>query len=377
MPLMGRLSRFVLAHRFWITGFWVAITIVGILTVGTTTNRLSVKFSVPGREGFETSATLQQLYGISNEHESMVAVVQLPQGKTVSSPGVVDDLKALDAKMYSAAGTNLDGTLLVRIVSYASTGDKHMVSPDQRTVESIIFVDNPQPIGGAAFDVPPSEKAIRAVVNDATVAGGVARLTGIEELDTGNGGGSGPSLLVETLFGGVGALLILAFVFASFVAFVPILMAMVAIMSTFLVILLLTTFADVSFIVQFLVALIGLGVAIDYSLLLVTRWREELAKGLDNDSAIHRAMETAGSAIVFSGITVGIGLLALVILPVPFLRSVGYGGMLIPIISVLVSITLLPVILKSIGAPGVRWPWQYRLMGRHSWSRFLPTGIPL
>src|SRR5204862_532393 len=83
----------------------------------------------------------------------------------------------------------------------------------------------------------------------------------------------------------------------------------------------------ISPIVQFLIALIGLGVAIDYTLLVVVRWREERAHGLQGDEAIVRAMETAGRAVVFSGTTVAIGLLALIALPLPFLRSVGYGGM--------------------------------------------------
>jgi MMPL family len=72
----------------------------------------------------------------------------------------------------------------------------------------------------------------------------------------------------------------------------------------------------------------------------VSRWREERAHG---DEAVQRAMQTAGRAVVFSGITVAIGLLALIALPLPFLRSMGDGGMLIPVVSVLVAITLLPV----------------------------------
>jgi RND superfamily putative drug exporter len=111
----------------------------------------------------------------------------------------------------------------------------------------------------------------------------------------------------------------------------------------------------VSGIVGFLIALVGLGVAIDYSLLIVVRWREERAHGAVGDDAIARAMETAGRAVVFSGTTVAIGLLALVALPVPFLRSVGYGGMVIPLVSVAVALTLLPVILAKLG-PRLDWP---------------------
>ena len=120
-----------------------------------------------------------------------------------------------------------------------------------------------------------------------------------------------PACCVEALLGGFGALLVLAFVFASFLAIVPILMAIVSIMTTFLLVWGLTTVTEVSPIVQFLIALIGLGVSIDYSLLVVVRWREERAHGREGDEAIQRAMETAGRAVVFSGTTVAIGLLAL------------------------------------------------------------------
>ena len=111
-------------------------------------------------------------------------------------------------------------------------------------------------------------------------------------------------------------------------------MAMFAIVTTFMLMWALTTIANVSFIVQFLVALIGLGVCIDYTLLVVMRWREEHARGAYNEAAVELAMQTAGKAVVFSGTTVGIGLLALVVLPLPFLRSIGYAGMLIPLVSV-------------------------------------------
>ena len=132
-------------------------------------------------------------------------------------------------------------------------------------------------------------------------------------------------------------------------------MAIVSIMTTFVLLLGLTELTAVSPIVQFLIALIGLGVAIDYALLVVSRWREERAHGHSGDEAVQRAMESAGRAVVFSGVTVAIGLLALVALPLPFLRSMGYGGMLIPLVSTLVAITLLPVVLATIG-PRLDWP---------------------
>jgi uncharacterized membrane protein YdfJ with MMPL/SSD domain len=103
-------------------------------------------------------------------------------------------------------------------------------------------------------------------------------------------------------------------VFASFLAFLPLLMAAISVLSTFLLVLGLTTVTGVSMIVEFLIGLIGLGVAIDYSLLVVTRWREERARGLDNVAAVEAAMTHAGRAVLFSGLTVAVGLLALIVL---------------------------------------------------------------
>ncbi|MDT5015249.1 MAG: putative drug exporter of the superfamily, partial [Mycobacterium sp.] len=211
--------------------------------------------------------------------------------------------------------------------------------------------DKDHPFG----DNPNAEKNARKALACITVDGSPVHLTGYDALSNQSGDSNGPGVLVEAMVGGFGALLVLGFVFGSLLAVVPLLMAIPAIMTSFLAVYGLTTITGISPIVQFLIALIGLGVAIDYSLLVVVRWREEQAHGKEGDEAIIAAMQTAGRAVVFSGTTVAVGLLALIVLPLPFLRSVGYGGMLIPLVSVLVALTLLPVVLHSWG-PKLDWP---------------------
>jgi RND superfamily putative drug exporter len=157
------------------------------------------------------------------------------------------------------------------------------------------------------------------------------------------------------LLGGLGALAVLLFLFASLLAFVPLLIAAVSILTTFVIVLLLTYVMDISFVVQFLIALVGLGVAVDYSLLIVNRWREERAHGRDNHEAVVIAMQYAGHAVVASAGTVAISLCALLVIPVPLLRSMGVGGMLIPLVSTAVCLTLLPAMLGGIG-PRADWP---------------------
>jgi putative drug exporter of the RND superfamily len=345
---MVSLTSWVLRHKRLVVIGWIVLTIAGIAAAGPASDALKSEFSVPGKESWETNVAIAEQYGADrNGTAPLLPVVTLPKGKTVGSPGVRSELARVDARLEQA----LPGA---RMASYASTGDRAFVSDDGRTAFALVY---PRPDANSAFgENPKAEKAASAAVKDATVAGQPVHLTGFDALAEDSGGdGNGPGVLLEALLGGLGALLVLTFVFASLLAFVPLVMAFVSIMTTFLLLLGLTQVATISPIVQFLIALIGLGVAIDYSLIFVSRWREERSHGRSGDEAVQKAMETAGRAVVFSGITVAIGLLALIALPLPFLRSMGYGGMLIPLVSVLVAITLLPVVMAKLG-PRLDWP---------------------
>ena len=341
---MNALTRWVLAHRRAVVLFWVGVTVIGVLSVSSATGALSQKFTVPGREGSQTNQQISRLYGSGGNVPPLVPVVRLARGVTVDSPGVRTQLDAAFGRIAAAVPGS-------RLAAPAGSGLPTFVSRDRRTVFAMVL---PRYRGGA--DLPTSVlDAAKAAAAKTRIAGARVHLTGQDVLASSGGGGGGPGVLLEALIGGFGALLVLAFVFASFLALVPIAIAIVSILSTFLVIWGLTTITEVSFIVQFLVALIGLGVSIDYALLIVVRWREERQKGADNEAAVVIAMEHAGRAVLLSATTVAIGLLSLVVLPVPFLRSVGYGGMLIPLMTVFVALTLLPVVLASVG-PRLDWP---------------------
>jgi RND superfamily putative drug exporter len=344
---MTATTRWVLAHKRIVVAFWLVLTLIGAASAGTATKALKQKFTVPGREGFVTNQRIaRDFHGTGGNGAPLLAVVTLPTAGSFDSPTVERELQKVEARMQRT----LPGA---RLAGYASTHNSAFLSGDRRTTFVIAY---PPPDRTQAFeDNPKAAERAAAAFKGATVAGAPVYLTGFDALSVQSGGGNGPGVLVEALLGGFGALLVLAFVFGSFLALVPLMMAIASIMTTFLVVWGLTAITEVSPIVQFLIALIGLGVSIDYSLLVVVRWREERAHGLQGDAAIERAMQTAGRAVVFSGTTVAIGLLALIALPLPFLRSVGYGGMLIPLISVLVAMTLLPVVLAKLG-PRLDWP---------------------
>jgi putative drug exporter of the RND superfamily len=359
---MERLTRWTLAHRKLVVLTWVVLTVVGIATAGAATKAMDQKFTVPGREGWETNQEIARLYkGTGGDTAPLMPVVTVPAGKRATDPAVRAQLRSVESRVARAVPGS-------RVAGYGSTGSRSFLSKDGRTAFAVAYppLDPTNAFGGNAK----AEKRARVALRGATVAGAPVHLTGYDALAAQSGGGNGPGVLAEALLGGGGALVVLAFVFGSFLALVPMLMALTSIMTTFLAVYGLTAFTDVSPIVQFLIALIGLGVAIDYALIVVVRWREERAHGHEGDEAIVRAMSTAGRAVVFSGTTVAVGLLALVALPVPFLRSVGYGGMLIPLVSVLVAVTLLPIVLHSWGE---RLDWPHRRTDENAsraWTRW-------
>jgi RND superfamily putative drug exporter len=336
---MDRSARFFVRHRWWVVGFWLLAFFGGIFASGQVPDRLSYDFSLPGQEGYETEVKLNAAYGVMSQ-VAYIPVYTVPVGEKIADHKA--DITAVDDKLRAIPG--------LQVVDYGSTGDAGFITKDGRSTFALIF--EPQPQGF----VDPLADSIDAAIQTAGKAQGLdVAMTGYGKLSSADSNDSGPSVLVETLIGAAGALLVLVFVFASFLALMPLLIAAVSILSTFLVVLGLTTFTDVSFVVQFLIALIGLGVAIDYSLLVVSRWREERALGATNEEAVVTAVKTAGHAVLASGVTVAISLIALIAVPVPLLRSMGFGGMLIPLISTLVVLTLLPALLSLVG-PKFDWP---------------------
>jgi RND superfamily putative drug exporter len=353
-------TKWVLAHQRTVVILWVVLTLAGMAAAGPVSKQLSQDYSVPGREGWETNQQITRLLGTGGNSAPLLAVVTLPSGAAVASARVRAGL----TDVMQRARRAVPG---VRLASYASDPGGAFVSRDGRTTFVVAY---PVPEKGKFGQSPRAERELRAALRGVTVAGSPVHLTGLDALQSTPSGRGGPGVLVESLIGGLGALLVLVVVFASLQALVPLAIAVASIMTSFLLVWGLAQLTEVSALVQFLIALVGLGVAIDYSLLVVVRWREERAAGRDGHEAIIRTMETAGRAAVLSGTTVAIGLLALIALPVPFLRSVGYGGIVIPLVSVLAAITLLPIILARWGTK-LEWPHRPdRDSASRSWTRW-------
>ena len=242
----------------------MVVFIAGVAGVSTSVNRLSTSFSLPGQPGYETANRVLHTYGIAADVAPYLLTITARRGQHV------------DAAQADAAFTAVQQAVpAARVIGHQQTGDPVFTPADGHTAFAYAFI--PQPPRFTDTTLPLLEKAMAA-----RRAGRARRrsVTGEEALANSTGGGGGPGVLAETFIGGVGALAVLLFVFASFLALLPLVIAGIAILTTFLVVLGLTYLTDISFIVEFLVALVGLGVAIDYSLLIVTRWREERARGV-------------------------------------------------------------------------------------------------
>ena len=331
--VMTLLTSAVLRHRLLVALAWLVVAVAGAATAPTTADRLSFDFNLPGQAAFETNEKIVDQFGGGGLNDPLLFLV--------SGDGVTERAEAVAA----AARQAVPGT---RTVSPSDAGADVLAAGNS---SAVVVVYPPVDAGPEPYvsSSPPLEQ----VAKKASAGGVEVTLSGFSVLE--QGGGDDHGLLFEVLVGALGALIVLALVFGSLLAGLPLLVAAVSILGTFLALFGLTKLTDVSAVVEYLIALIGLGVAIDYSLLVVTRWREERAKGGSNDDAVRTAMATAGRSVLFSGVTVAVSLAALVLVPVPFLRSIGLGGLLIPLFSVAVSLTLVPALLSAVG-PKLNWP---------------------
>jgi putative drug exporter of the RND superfamily len=332
--MLARLAHWVTRHRWLVIGVWIVLTLFGAYAAGQVSKRWYQSFSIPGKSAYEANQRTLKAFGTG---------VRPPNVVVFHTGGDATKSAAIKSAMGRAAAT-MPGA---RTSSYFSTGNLMYVSADRHTTFEEVY-----PPGIAKFDTKSGADRMRAAAAAGLPAGVTVEVTGhdpLEEAST-HGNSGGPSVLLEALIGGLGALVILFFVFGTLPAvLMPIVIAIASILNTFTLVWGLTYLTNVSIIVQFLIALVGLGVAIDYALLMIFRFRDELREGEDVETALVETMTHAGRSVIVSGSTVAVGLLSLLVIPLPFIRSMGIGGMLIPAVSVTTAITLLPALLATLG----------------------------
>jgi len=331
--MLARLAHVVARNRWKVIGAWIVLTLFGGFAAGQVSKRWYQSFSIPGKSAYEANQRTLKTFGTG---------VRPPDVVVFHTAGDATKSGAIAAAMRRAAAA-MPGA---RTSSYFSTHDLMYVSKDRHTTFEEVY-----PPGLSTFSTTSEAVKVREAAARGLPGGIKVEVTGHDPLEEASShGGGGGNVLVEAMIGGLGAIVILLFVFGTLPAIlIPVVVAAAAILNTFTLVWALTYVTSVSIIVEFLIALVGLGVAIDYALLMIFRFRDELREGEDVETALVETMTHAGRSVIVSGSTVAVGLLSMVILPLPFIRSIGIGGMLIPAVSVLAAITLMPALLAVLG----------------------------
>ncbi len=330
--MLNRWTRLVLRHRGVVLIAWLALAVLGLATSGALESRLSTSLAVPGSPSQQANAILAAHFG-ENVEGSFTVVV--PDGH--ARAGRVEELVARAVRVIPTG----------RVLQSRVIGGVTYVEADSRW-----------DLTRAAAWTPSLRRALAARGLAGAMVTGPAALqydvTPVLRGDLRRG---------EALALALAALILVATLGLCGAVLVPFVVALATIATSLALVYLLSHVVAMVLYVPNVLELIGLGLAIDYSLLIVHRYRAEMRAGASTTEAVVTTMERAGRTVVISGMAVGVGLATLLLEPVAFLRSLGAAGVVVPLVSVGAALTLQPVLLSWLGARGLRSVGPRGVMG--------------
>jgi len=345
--MLERWTHVVIRGRILVIALWIAVIIVGTFSAVRLPALLSTSLAVPGSDSGQADAILTQHFG-ENVEGTFTVVFH------VSNPPAAT-LRAMDNRFSAAA----------RAIPTA-----HVMA--LREVAGILYgnISTALDLQRAATYTGALRRALKdAGLPTAYVTGAPALQYDIEPILT-------TDLHRGEVIAVLAALALLTLVLGPSVALlIPLAVAAGTTTAALAIIFALAHEFLMVLYVPNLVELIGLGIAVDYSLLVVHRFRHELS---DEERAVEDAiaatMATAGRTVVFSGIAVAVGLSAVLVVPVPFVRSLGFAGLVVPLVSIVAALTLQPALLSLLGRGGMgsvrlSRPKADRELQRRLWSR--------
>ena len=351
------------AYRRWplfLTGWLVAMVAVGAVAA-TASKPMTDAFSIPGIPS-EKAADLQaELFPESTDafdQATVTVVVAAPEGHTLAEPAYSKAVDSLIADLSDGPQMPADAQLANPAVAWPEQ-QQGMVdqavkggTPRDQAVanaEAVSSLSEDGRVGTLTWNfdvdtVTDVEPASQDAVNDALAAARDADL--VAEANGAGMGSMAPPGGASELIGIAIALGVLVLTFGSLVAAgLPILTAIFGVALGMTGITAMTAFMDIGSSTPMLATMIGLAVGIDYALFILARYRSELEHTGDRSEAVGIAVGTAGSAVVFAGLTVLIALAALSVVGIPFLTAMGLAAAGTVLIAVLVALTLLPAVL--------------------------------
>jgi hypothetical protein len=325
-------------HRWWFIISWAVIAVAIVALAGALDGQFSDNFRIPHTQSQEALDLLQRDFPKASGDNALV-VFEAPQGIDNAS------VEAAIAPTVTALGKLPHVTSVTD--PYGPEGSAFISKSGDIAVVTVQFDTKAQdlPDPKQLFDrfetaTAPATKA------GVKVAYGGAVIDYIDQPPNGN----------ADLIGLLAAVIILLFAFGSVVAMgLPILTAVFGLAVGISVVHVIASFTEIGTVAPVLATMIGLGVGIDYSLFIVTRYRENLATGLDVEAAVGRSVATAGSAVLFAGTTVVIAICGLALSGIPYVARLGYMSGIVVAVMMLAALTLLPAIIGAVGHGIDRW----------------------
>ena len=319
---MERWTRFVLRHRWLALGAWLVVFLCAGWASSQLGDLLTNRFTLPGTDSERAEQILEERFG-----QRSVGSFTLVVTTDGNAEALVPEVEAAAKRAAAELPTG-------QFVGAQAVGDDLVTAQIASSLEPA--------------DAKARTEAMREAIG--SIEGARTYLTGQAATEHDLDPVFEEDLQKGELFVALPiAILLLIWTFGTLAFLLPLVFALVTIPTTLGLIWIVANAMELTTYITNLVSLIGLGIAIDYSLLMVYRYREELRDGVSRDDALVRTMETAGRAVVFSGTAVAIGLALLLFMPLPFMRGFGVGGLLIPAVSVVAALTLLPVLLSFLG----------------------------
>jgi len=325
-----RLGRLSFRRRRLVASLWVALLLLMGVAAGSLSGPYSNEFSIPGTESQDALDVLAERFPQSGLAQATANVVfAAPDGRSLQDP----ELRAAVASVLAEVQAAED------VAAVSDPFTTQGVSPDGRVARSTVTYDL-EPLAVTEDD----REALFDSAGPGREAGLQVEFSGVAATESEPGGGAGE------LVGVAAAAVVLLVMFGSVIAAgLPLVTALIGVGIGMAGITTLTGFVELSSTAPILALMLGLAVGIDYALFITSRYRHELLSGRDGEEAAGRAVATAGSAVVFAGLTVVIALAGLLVVNIPFLTAMGLGAAATVVVAVLVALTLLPALLGFAG----------------------------
>ncbi|MFF3454716.1 MMPL family transporter [Streptomyces sp. NPDC002730] len=325
-----KLGRSAFRRRRLVALLWVALLALAGVAAASASTATSSSFSIPGTEAQKAFDLLEKRFpGASPDGATARVVFQAPDGRKMTEPANKAEVNKAVAELKSGSG---------QIASVTDPYSVKAVSKDGRTA----YVSVSYKVSSMEL-TKETRKALEETGTEARDAGLTVEIGG-DALQTVPENGAGEII-------GVGiAAVVLVITFGSLVAAgLPLLTAIIGVGIGISTITALANVLDLGSTTSTLATMIGLAVGIDYALFIVSRYRAELAEGREREEAAGRAVGTAGSAVVFAGLTVVIALVGLAVVNIPMLTKMGFAAAGTVVIAVLIALTLIPALLGFAG----------------------------